>query len=372
MKTDCEPLCGGMDTRLTDELSDEWDALAERVGTVFSSRPGYALNAPRPAGSELAFVHVRRGGRLVALAPMFVTRVGPVKVAKILGTGQGVPTELLSEDDASSRVLWDSIDDYGLIYYADSMIDNRTAIEALGAHPRWRSDSLVRERVPVIDVPPGSTARDVRGHKSLKRLEKYRRQAERSGSPLVVETIRDAEHLELRWADISRLAAASTRHTDRTDYLAEKSPADPSASAKAFLLGEAAAGRLALVGVSVDGRWCAHEICIRTGSRLESWLTHHDPAVAKYQPGHQMVEWLIQTHDELDVTVLDQGVGVNDNKKAWSTSGYDVLAVVGVPSRTVGSPILVDLLLRWELSPRVAYARKVAYAVLSRLRPSNN
>lgn len=85
-----------------------------------------------------------------------------------------------------------------------------------------------------------------------------------------------------------------------------------------------------------------------------------------------MVEWLIQTHDELDVTVLDQGVGVNDNKKAWSTSGYDVLAVVGVPSRTVGSPILVDLLLRWELSPRVAYARKVAYAVLSRLRPSNN
>ncbi|MDV8056357.1 GNAT family N-acetyltransferase [Rhodococcus sp. IEGM 1343] len=372
METDYEPIIGAVDRTLSDELRDEWDALAERVGTVFSSRRSYALNAPRPAGSELVFVHVRRGTRLVALAPMFVTRLGPLKVAKILGAGQGVPTELLSEDDASSRVLWDAVDRCGLIFYADSMIGDRNAVEALGAHQRWRSESIVRERVPVIDVPEGSTARDVRGHSSLKRLGKYRRQAERAGSPLTMETIRDAKHFERRWADISRLAAASTLHSDRTDYLAEESPADPSASAKDFLAREAAAGRLTLSGVSVEGRWRAHQICVRTGARLEAWLTHYDPEVAKYQPGHQMMEWFVQSHDELDVTVLDLGVGVNDIKKSWSTSGYDVLAVVGVPTRMVGSRILVGLVRRWELSPGFAHARRVGYAALSRLRPSTH
>ncbi|MDV8023446.1 GNAT family N-acetyltransferase [Rhodococcus sp. IEGM 1330] len=372
MKTDCETTHAAVDRELTEGLREDWDALAERVGTVFSSRPSYAANAPRPAGSELVFVHIRRGLRVVALAPMFVTRLGPLKVAKILGAGQGVPTELLSEDDASSRALWDAIDDCGLIFYADSMIDNRIAVEALGAHPRWRSESIVRERVPVIDMPAGSTARDVRGHSSLKRLGKYRRQAERAGSPLTMETVRDAEHFERRWQDISRLAAESTDKTDRTDYLAEESPADHSTSAKDFLAREAAAGRLALSGVSVEGQWRAHQICLRTGARLEAWLTHYDPKVAKYQPGHQMMEWFVQTHDELDVTVLDLGVGVNDIKQSWSTSGYDVLAVVAVPTRMVGARFLVGLLRRWELSPRFAHARKVGYAMLSRLRPSTN
>ncbi|MCJ0891913.1 GNAT family N-acetyltransferase [Rhodococcus sp. ARC_M5] len=372
MKTDCTSVGGVMDGKLTDELRDEWDALAERVGTVFSSRPSYAMNAPRPAGSELVFVQIRRDMRLVALAPMFVTRLGPLKVAKILGAGQGVPTELLSEDDASSHALWDAVEGSGLLFYADSMIDDRTAVVALGTHPRWRSESIVRERVPVIEVPVGSTAGHVRGRNSLKRLGKYRRQAERAGTPLTIETVRDAEHFERRWEDISRLAAASTHRTDRTDYLAEQSPADASASAKDFLAREAAAGRLALSGVSVQGQWRAHQICVRTGARLEAWLTHYDPEVAKYQPGHQMMEWFVQTHDELDVTVLDLGVGVNDIKRSWSTSSYDVLAVVGVPARTRGSRILVGLLRRWELSPGFAHARKVGYSVLSRLRQSTN
>ncbi|MGV8875813.1 MAG: GNAT family N-acetyltransferase [Rhodococcus sp. (in: high G+C Gram-positive bacteria)] len=372
MKTDCKTVSAVVDGELTEQLREEWDALAERVGTVFSSRPSYALNAPRPAGSELVMVRIHRGERLVALAPMFVTRLGPLSVAKILGAGQGVPTELLSEDDESSRALWDAIEDRNLIFYADSMADNQIAVRALGAHSRWRSESIVRERVPVIDVPTGSTARDVRGHSSLKRLGKYRRQAERAGSPLTMETVRDAEHFERRWEDISRLAAASTHKTDRTDYLAEESPADPSASAKDFLAREAAAGRLALSGVSVEGKWYAHQICVRTGARLEAWLTHYDPEVAKYQPGHQMMEWFVATHDELDVTVLDLGVGVNDIKKSWSTSGYDVLAIVAVPRRTVGARLLVGFLLRWELSPGFAKARKVGYAALSRLRPSTH
>ncbi|MFI8565676.1 GNAT family N-acetyltransferase [Rhodococcus sp. NPDC078407] len=372
METDYASVRGVVDGNLTDELCEEWDALAERVGTVFSSRPSYALNAPRPAGSELVVVQVRRGVRLVALAPMFVTKLGPLTVAKVLGAGQGVPTELLSEDDASSYALWDAIADRGLAFYADSMIGNRTAVAALGAHPRWSSEAIVRERVPVIDVPEGSTAGHVRGRSSLKRLGKYRRQAERAGTPLTMEAVRDAAHFERRWDDISRLAAASTHRTDRTDYLAEQSPADPSASAKDFLAREAAAGRLALSGVSVDGQWRAHQICVRTGARLEAWLTHYDPEVAKYQPGHQMMEWFVQTHDELDVTVLDLGVGVNDIKKSWSTSSYEVLAVVGVPARTVRSRALVGVLRRWELSPRFAHARRVGYAALSRLRQARN
>lgn len=359
MKTSIETLSVSVTHALTDELRADWQDLADRVGTVFSSPPNFAENVPRPRRSKLLFVEVRRDGTLVALAPFFVVKLGPFEIAQPLGAGRGVPTEFLSVDDEASDALWSEVANRDLVLVADSMAGSGSAMRRLQHHSQLTSEATAREQVPVIDVPQGSSAKDIRSGKSLKRLRRHRKQLSEIGTPMRFELIGDVEHLDRRWDDIVRVATAATALNKRTNYLTEGSPL-------AFLRAEADAGRLSIVGLTVGGEWRAHEIGIRTGRRIEGWLTHHDEAVRKFQPGHQMTEYFVESHDELGATVLDRGLGVNDIKKSWLTASYDVYAIAAGPRRRMSARLLTRLLLQWELSTTVAHARRIRKKLPSR------
>ncbi len=324
-------------------IVDEWEALAERVGTVFSSRPSFVTNAARANELRCEYVTVSRGGRLVALAALSIERKGPVSLAKVVGTTLGVPLEFLSEDaDASDRLLT-AVASRGYMLSADSVIDGEPTLERLRRHPSWTVDARVRERVLVIDVPSGSDATDIRSRRTLKRLRQYRQKWARESS-LRFEVIADAAHLDRRWRDIIAVAADAVRGTDKLNYLV----APHGEFARAFLRDEAHAGRLCITGLVIDGVWSAHEVGLRTRDRMEGWVTHYDARVARVQPGHQLIEWFANNHDRLDVRYLDQGVGVNDIKSMWGkTGGYDVVKISAVPSAWLLPTLWVRALLMY-------------------------
>lgn len=338
-------------------ILSEWHELADRVGTVFSSRPGFVLNVVEATALECVFVVVRRGGRLVALAPLSLVRRGPLTLAKVVGTNLGVPLEFLSEDDEASDALLAAIAAQGYMLSADSLIAGEQTVQRLTEHPSWLVHSPVRERIPVIALKAGQTAAAIRGAKSLKRLRQYRKSAE----SFAIEVVDSVDQLEKRWQDILRVAADAISGTSKVNYLVSPD----GEFAKDFLLHEARNGRLCIAGVVIDGVWRAHEIGIRTGSRMEGWLTHYDPAIAKWQPGHQLIEWFANNHDGLGVNELDQGVGVNQIKTTWTTAGYEVLRVSAVPRSWVLSGLLIQVLRR--LPPVLSCLRKSTRAAMAAL-----
>lgn len=344
-----------------DPILDQWHDLADRVGTVFSSRPSFVRSVMRSTPDDCEVVVVFRGGRVTALAPLVIKKRGPVKLATVVGANLGVPLELLSDDAESTDALLAAIAARGHMLSADSMIADRPAIERLRAHPSWTVDMHVRERVPVIDIPAGRGASHLRGSKSLKRLKRYRRRVDEESS-LRFELITDVRHLDARWHDITSVAADAVHGTDKVNYLV----APHGGFARDFLRAEARAGRLHITGLVVDGVWTAHEIDIRTGDRLEGWLTHYDERVSQLQPGHQLTEWLADNHDDLGVVLLDRGVGVNDIKSVWAKSGYDVLEISAVPSAWAFSTFWAQALRYY--APTVSYLRNTALAALARLR----
>ena len=334
-----------------ESIVDDWEGLADRVGTVFSSRPGFVRHVAGSSGFPCEYVSVRRGGRLVALAPLMIERRGPVALAKVVGTDLGVPLELLSEDDEASDALSSALASRGYMLSADSMIAGGSMLERLCGHSAWTVDARVRERVLVVDLPPGSDARSIRSKKTLQGLRADRRRAARESS-FRYEVITDVDHLDGRWPDIVALAADAVEGTGKVNYLVSPH----GGFARAFLRAEACAGRLCVVGLVVGEQWTAHAICLLTGDRAEGWLTHYDVGVARVQPGHQIIEWLVDNHDELGFTQLDQGIGVNEIKSTWAKSGgYDVVKVLAVPSS-------------WVLASWWIHALRAYPAVESRLR----
>ncbi|WP_338888954.1 GNAT family N-acetyltransferase [Rhodococcus sovatensis] len=320
----------------------EWHELAERVGTVFSSRPGFVSNVVEATALACEYVEVRRGGRLAALAALSKFKRGPFTLAKVVGTGLGVPLEILSDGPEASDALLRAIADQGYMLSADSMIANDLTMQRLLMHASWNVHAPIRESVPVLELADGQKASSIRSAKSLKRLRQYRRGV----TAFDVEMVTGVEHLESRWADIERVAASAVERNGRVNYLVPPH----GEFAKSFLLSEARAGTLCVIGLVIDGVWSAHEVGLRTGTRMEGWLTHYDAGIGKLQPGHQMIEWFADHHDELGVRWLDQGVGINRIKTTWANSGYDVLRLSAVPNAWVLSGAMLRIL---YTAPRV-------------------
>ncbi len=303
-------------------------------------------------------VTVRRDGRLTGCLPLSLERVGPLSIATLAGSHRGVPLEILAESDADVDALWGVVADLGLFFQTDALRASDAGLAGLFRNPQWRSSSRPGEHVPVIEVPCGSTATDIRSRRSLKRLRQYRSELLKRGGTLEIEVIDSVDHLDRRWPEISRLAEESTRIHDRVNYLAEVNHR----LVRDFLRGEARAGRLTVAGLVINGQWGAQEIGIRTGERMEGWLGHYDKQFAQCQPGHQIVEWFVNMHDVLGVRELDQGVGASEFKKVWANAGYDVISVVAVPRRLPASKILVAAADRWVNSPLVDRVRRAVTA----------
>lgn len=337
-------------------IRDDWERLAARAGTRMSSRFLYAVGAHETDGKgSFLLVAVYRGAEMVALAPFAVRRMLTVEVVRLLGHGRGVVGEILAEDADAARVLWRAVAARGLVLHADLVVGSDIAVSALLDDPRWNCAVRVRDINLSVDVPEGAVPVDIRSARSLKRLRSCRAALTRSGSSLEFEQLTTPADVDRRWSDMCTVAAIGTSGRDRVNFLAP--PNKP--FVYRFLRTEAELGRLVVLGLVIDGVWCAHDVSVRTGNRLEGWVTHYRPECARTQPGHQMMEWLVAHSNELAVDELDMGIGPTDLKLVWANNRTPVVTITGVRSGRIGSRAIVRAIETWESGSWVSRSRNL-------------
>lgn len=311
-----------------DRLVPEWDRLAAAHSRGFTSRSAYGLAWFDHLGhGELHVVALRRDGDLVALAPLHRRSLLGQPVLRWLGHGLGTVGQVLAADADAAHQLWTALAELGDPLQLTHVRPDDEAVLALRRHPSWTHHLLVDNRCVVLSLPSGSTTQDLRGRSSLRRLGRYRNALQREGRPFGVEVVDDLDGLRRRWPDIASVAAAADAGRDRVNLCAPPYEG----FTRSVLEAEAAAGNLVVVGVLAGQRWVAHEIGVRTGGVLEQWLTRYHPDVTQYSPGHLMAEWLVDHHLRLGVAEVDQMLGENALKLAWSRQGYDVATLTAAP-----------------------------------------
>lgn len=107
---------------------------------------------------------------------------------------------------------------------------------------------------------------------------------------------------------------------------------------------------------------------VRSANTAEGWLTHFDPAFSDAQPGHQMMESLVDRAREVGIERIDLGVGANGFKQAWTNGQYQSITVSALPTDVHGARHLVPLVRRFEALSLRGLARNVRGAVRSLLR----
>jgi len=244
-------------------------------------------------------------------------------VLRLLGHGLGTIGEVLAADAAAAASLWDAVADEAATVQLKHVRPSDTAILALRRHPRWHQHIEIDDRCPLLHLPPGTTAREIRGVRTLRRLASYRTGLDRAGTPFRVEVVDDAEGLNKRWPDMVRVAALADAESGRLNLLAPPWQA----FTRTLLEREAANGTLLVFGGMVGERWMAHEIGFRHGSSTVHWVSRYEPTLAARSPGHLVREWVVDHHDELGIDTLDGLLGVNSFKLSWANDGYDVATV---------------------------------------------
>lgn len=312
------------------QVADEWSTLAARHGRDFYASPAYSLSWWSHLGSgQLAVVCVRRNGKLVGLAPLHHRKLAGMRHARLLGHGLGTIGEILVADDDAATRLWDFLAEDGAPLQLTHVRTDSAAILALRRHPAWDLHCVVDDRCPLVQMPPGSIARDLRTQRSLRQFTRHRTALEKAGTPFGIEVIVDLEGLTRRWDDIVRVAAIADAGTGRQNLFA----APWVGFTRAFLQAEAEDGNLLIVGATAGGQWMAQDVGIRRGPVLAQWVSRFDSAFSRQSPGHLIQEWLANHHDELGIDTIDALLGENAFKLAWANGGYDVATVIAAPRR---------------------------------------
>lgn len=327
--------------RVDEHLRREWHDLAERVGTRFASRPSYGLAwHTHLARGPLRVATVRRGGRLVALLGLHRRRRLGVPVLRLLGHGLGTVGEALADDDGALADLVDGLACSGAVLELTHLPLDSPLAAAVGAHPRWRTTLTRDDHCPVIELPPGTRAADLRSRSTLSRAASTRRKLAREGRELVTETVRTPDQFDHRWPEIVRTAAAAG--TDEAEHRLNLCAPPHDAFTHEFLRHEAENGHLLLWGATFGGDWGAHFATLATGSRAELWFTRFHPAYRRIRPGHHLIETVCDQHDDLGITEVDLLIGRSGYKADWQTHEYAVGTLVATP---VGRPDA-----RWQMT----------------------
>lgn len=341
----------------------EWSELADRVGAPFTQRPAYvASTAGLPIGGRglpgvttaVAAVVDASGAR--AVLGLRILGAGPLRFATSAGHRLGAASDALVDGPDSADALLDLLRRRHMPLTFDRIPTDSTFLDALRRRRDWRLEEQVVDESPVLTLAAGDGAHDIRSARSLKRLRTALRAVERERGPVEFVTVTAPEELAARWDDLRRVSAARTASMPgRIDYLAEPL----SDLVETTLTAEARAGRLLIAGMVVGDTWMAHEISLRSGRTLHSWLSHFDPAIASGQPGHQILAQLADKHDGLDFDRLDHGIGTNGIKSAWSgPDSYPVSRVRAVPTGPRGRIPGIALRAGDVLRERVRHAPK--------------
>lgn len=308
---------------LTPELKKQWEELSEQISTKFSSRPSYALTWFETLGKgTLALATVHRGNELVGLLPLHTRKRAGMNFYRWLGHGLGTIGEALAVDQAALRSLVAGLRETGALLELTHVPADSPLLAELLRSEEWCVDFRSDDHCPVTVMPPGSNARDLRSKKTLKRLRVARDAVARDIGPVEFEIIRTPEELAARWEDIVRVTelAFEADEDGKLNLLAGKY----GEFGRRFLREEAKNGHLLVVALLVDSTVVALDVQFQSGEREEAWYTRFDPEYGKLAPGHQLIEYLADHHDEFGIYYSDQMIGQASYKMDWQTSSYEV------------------------------------------------
>lgn len=323
-----------MNVELYSEISgrflEDWWALGDQVGSGFAARPSYGLNWYRQLGKgELAVAAVYEGDTLMAVLPMHVRDRLGAKVYRLLGHGLGTIGSVPARTDEALDELVKGLYERGVVLQLTHLRADDPFRKAVRRHGGWDVDFFVDDYCPIVALPPGRTASDLRSKSSIKRALRTRRTLRRDGLPIDFEIVDSVESFDARWKDIADTAseAQASEFNPRLNLCA----APYSDFTREFLREEAERGNLLIWGAKFDGVWSAHFVTVRTDDVAQAWITRYSPDVGKHRPGHQLLQEICDTHDDFGIVELDLLIGRNRYKADWQTGGYEVGTLRAAP-----------------------------------------
>ncbi|QGU08527.1 hypothetical protein COCCU_13140 [Corynebacterium occultum] len=315
---------------LSPRLRMEWEELAARRGTRFSSRPSYAWTWFETLGKgELALATLHRDGRLVALLPLHSRRRLGITVHRLLGHGLGTIGEALAADAEALKALMSQLREARLVLELTHVPVGSPLLAELRADAGWQVHYRQDDHCLGMKLPAGTRARDLRSAKTLSHLRRARTRAEQKFGPLEFVVIRSVAELDRHWAEMVRLSEAATEQ-DRVRRLNLLGPEHLEFSRR-FLTWEAEQGNLFAVAVLLDKVMAGCALQLQSGNLAEGWFTRFDPEFAALRPGHQLIEHLVDIHDAEGITHVDMMLGRNAYKEEWENCDYAVGTVFAVP-----------------------------------------
>lgn len=304
-----------------DALRPEWSALAdESPWTTPFSRPEWLVPWMRHlAGAEVQTIVVRRGSRLVGLAPLATAERQGRRVVQFAGTGVSDYLGLLAAPECRVEVAasvlthvqrqsaWDIVD------LQQIRADDPLLI--VDDPPGLRSVVSGGETCLVLVLAAAQAGASAVSRHMIANLRYYRRKAEQRGA-VRVETA-DAASVS-RFAELLlELHAARWSSRGMTGVLA-----DPSVQAfhREAMPSLQAAGLLALHAFSIDDRMVAAAYVLTTRRRMYYYLGGFDPAFTAVSPGTQVLAAAIEAGSRTGVREFDFLRGREAYKYRWGAA----------------------------------------------------
>ena len=338
-----------------ERLRDEWDALAVACARPGSSAPlliAWWRNLA-PASACLRVVSVRRDGRLVGLAPLFLNR-GPLGLPalRFLGTPHMPQRHAILAAPGEEREVMRAV---GAALAASRPRPVSLGLERIDAAATWPSAlagswpaplgaALACEfsvSAPVLTMNGGRFDDWLAGKSSnfRKEVRRTRRKLEASGAR--VHRVRDAAALERALTAFARLHGA---HWGDRSKLWRPPTLGMLREAGETMVPE---GRMRVYTVEADGEAIAVELLFAAGGEVASWNTAWDPAWADERPSMGALYQAIEDCFEGGDRRLDLGEGKqpyklrladDDEPVSWMTliprgAAFPLAQAVAAPRR---------------------------------------
>lgn len=281
-------------------------------------------------GHELFIVTVRdHDGRLVAVAPMYISRQAGVFRIRRLGflgdslvgsdyldvlvdqTDGPVVMECLSSFILGQRENWDYID------LADTLAESNAArlCEKLVAN-RMKAEVVPSSLCPYIVLPDSAESymRSL-GSKTRKRLRYHLRSLQKEGN-VEFAVARSGTELEQAYEQLVDLHSARLETRGRASAFVEPRVAEFHRGALQALSSE---GRVRIYLLKIDGEAIAALYALSAGSRMFFYQSGMNPAYGRFSVGSLLIQYAIEDAIRIQLSEFDFLRGDEPYKLLWTS-----------------------------------------------------
>jgi CelD/BcsL family acetyltransferase involved in cellulose biosynthesis len=313
-------------------IAGDWDRLVDSSATdrLFLSHTWFRTWWEAfGAGKELHVVTVRSGGRLVAAAPMMLTRAAiygfKVDALQSIYNPHTPRYDFIVGDNQNPRLyeaIWRELntnDGYDMILLAQIPDGSRTipSIEKLAQRYHWRTGQWLAPVSPFIPLTsdyetffnglsPACRFNLTKRHARLRRL-----------GPVDVEVVTDRPAVDEAMRDGLRIEAAAWKGATGTAMLS-----DPSVTEFYTRLArrEADLGQLRLTFLRVGGKRISFNYLLQNRQKMYAVKIGYDPQYHNYSPGHMLLNLILKDACSRGIEEYDLLGGDDDWKFDWTSA----------------------------------------------------